>query len=310
MDSKAKENPYRKLLYRAHSHGYPQGRFQDKITNQYCDTFGSDYHLSEERKFERHLDHPVNDPVKDYTMVEFHKHLSDHLNKTWLATRPIQYRPPPSNFVSLSADFRWTAQRACQNGKTAPEKDDGGNDKYIPGLAIFNTSIIQSHKNWHIWRVSDIEEFFLGTTSPIDRYLCRWARNAEEYVCWGLIPQNALISFTRIKDLIQPPDANAAAFLTSKFVHSEHLWNFKQQQPKENISLEEYTNRAINLVRQLLLRDCADGVDLKEWYIDELTRYLTFNHGLDWGYIVSGSYEEVKESSEAMETQLKEELLL
>lgn len=248
MDEQAKERPYPKYLYRAHVHGHPYPRMFDDCNEPYSDNFGSDLHLWCEYDSETPISVPIDDPM-DLTVEDFFCDLNLHLDKTRinLKAKDDGEQPFLSSLVSLSGDFRWTAQRICRVGKDA-SKDQ------IPGLAIFKTALIDP-SGVRVYRVKDMLSFLdrrLGKSSVhISEQLRGWAFNAKEYVCWSLVPREALVAFTPLPDLTERVNGGEEAFLTNGFVGSNYLGDFRQQ-PLVHRSLREYADRASEFVRNII----------------------------------------------------------
>lgn len=230
--------PYPKNLYRAHNHGYSVPRFVDECAGEYCDSFGSDRHLAWEYEAGSEIV-TAYDRTEVFTVEDVFRDLSQHLNLTQInRQREIDNKEPfLSPFVSLSGNFRWTAQRACKIGKTA-----SGNQ--LPGLAIFETSMVKDGGS-HIWRVRDMLEFLDNSRATISVVipprLRQWATNADEYICWDLVPREALLAFVPLPELTQEIDGDEA-FLRKDFVDSTYLSDFMGR-PLERLSLEEYAGR-------------------------------------------------------------------
>jgi hypothetical protein len=108
-------------------------------------------------------------------------------------------------------------QRTCRIGREASERFQ------IPGLAIFETSVVQSG-GVHVWRVQDMLDFFENSTARqsvnILLHLRHWATNADEYVCWAFVPREALVSFTPLHQLTQEFESGDGVFLRTEFARS------------------------------------------------------------------------------------------
>jgi len=115
-----------------------------------------------------------------------------HLKKTQINSNRFQKGEEFyfSQMVSLSGDLLWTTHTACQRGQMASEDQ-------VAGLAIFQTSKIRE-SGVQIWRVKDLLKFFDSypkfRSSQIDSFARTWAENADEYLCWDLVPKEALIN--------------------------------------------------------------------------------------------------------------------
>ncbi|KAL7899343.1 hypothetical protein HDV63DRAFT_416817 [Trichoderma sp. SZMC 28014] len=224
MDEKARGHPYPEYLYRAHT-------FKGKCS----DTFGSDLHLQLEYDAKEQMFMPIGDLVDTFTVEDLFRQLNLHLGKTCINSQSKRDGKQPflSPLVSLSGDFRWTKQRICSVGRRT-SKDQ------IPGLAIFETSMI-----------NPTGVHFSDSSVHISSKLRRWAGNADEYVCWSLIPREALIAFPPLPDLIEGFNGGEEAFLTKGFVESNYLGDFGRL-PRLHISLSEYADITSKFVRKIV----------------------------------------------------------
>jgi hypothetical protein len=288
MNKQAKNRPYPEYVYRAHVHGHPHPRMFDDCNGFYSDNFGSDLHLWCEYDAESPIWVPIGDPM-DFTVEDFFYELNLHLGKTIISShaKDDDEQPFRSSLVSLSGDFRWTAQRICQVGRRT-SKDQ------IPGLAIFKTSMINP-TGVRIYRVEDMLEFFdrrLGKSSiQISLQLRDWASNANEYICWSLVPHDALVAFTPLPDLIERFNGGEEAFLTKGFVNSNYLRDFGQC-PRVHVSLREYADRVSRFV-QSIITDVSSLEAAKQlcMHIGEV-----LSDPYTWGYEVATFAEDLDEA--------------
>lgn len=285
MNKQAETHLYPKYLYRAHVHGHPHPRMLDDCKKFYSDNFGSDLHLWCEYDAESPIWVPIGDPM-DLTVEDFFCDLNLHLGKTSITLQPKDNSEQPfrSSLVSLSGDFCWTTQRICQVGRKTSEDQ-------IPGLAIFKTSMINP-TGVRIYRVNDMLEFFdrrfVESSVHISPTLRRWARNADEYVCWSLVPREALVAFTPLPDLIESFNGGEGAFLTKGFVDSNYLRDFRDR-PLVHVSLREYADRASRFVRSIIT-DVSSLEEAKQLCMhmeEELSNPST------WGYEVAYSAQDL-----------------
>ena len=289
MDVRARKEPYPKYLYRAHIHGNVAPRFVDEDTGDFCDNFGSDLHRWTEWDAEAEISVPICSLTEDLTTEGIFEELSNHLNKTRINVERQNSGEELflSRFVSLSGDFRWTAQRICRDGRTA-------SDDEIPGLALFETSVIAS-SGGYIWRVADMLAFIDNLKSKdsdnISSILRRWARNADEYVCWDLVPRHALIAFVPLHDLTQQFDSREVAFLRSEFVNSTYLTDFRKC-PLKRLCLEEYAERAAIFVRKIA-SNFSPWTNVEQLDINTFANWVL--NPFEWGYNLAGLAEDLEE---------------
>lgn len=284
MDEQARGHPYPEYLYRAHVHGHPFPRWQDVFEGEYSDTFGSDLHLWLESDSEVQMVMPIDDLVDTFTVEDLFWQLNLHLGKTCINSRSEPEFLSP--LVSLSGDFRWTTQRICSRGRET-SKDQ------VPGLAIFKTSMINP-TGVRVYRVEDMLAFFdsrlPGSSVDISSQRREWADNAKEYVCWSLVPREALIAFSPLPDLIEGFHGGEEAFLMKGFVESNHLGDIRKL--SLHISLREYADRASGFVRSII-------TDIPSWeeamqlcmHIKEVLLYPW-----TWGYRVAESKQVLEEA--------------
>ncbi|KAH9905933.1 hypothetical protein F4778DRAFT_779323 [Xylariomycetidae sp. FL2044] len=295
MKGQADERPYPEHLYRSHVHGHPFQRRLDEWSGTYIDSFGSDSHLWLEDDTESQIDSAV--PLDHIEIVDLFRILAAHLNKTQLHKQQEQEGEDIflSSLVSLSGDFRWTMQRTCKVGRSTTTADQS------PGLAIFDTAMIKLNDN-HIWRVGDMIKFLDSRASDIpitiDRTLRRWATNSDEYVCWDLIPLEALVSFTPLSVLAP---ISPQGFLTWKFVGSNFLGDFRNWHP-EDLSLEQYAQRLCVFLGSIF-ENFAHDANLHDANFEKLI--YSFRDPLDWGYNVPCFSEDFDET---VLPQIKKEL--
>ncbi|KAK8002365.1 Uracil phosphoribosyltransferase [Apiospora arundinis] len=238
MDEQAERKPYPKYLYRAHVHGHICPRLIGDSEKTYVDTFGSDLHLQYENEAKRPLDHFMID--EGITVASVLAELGRHLGKTQTGLQQ-------SKFVSLSANFSWTAQRTCSVGQKAMHGK-------LPGLAIFETGQIISEPAC-LFRVEDMLKFLdqssYSNSVSVDKKLRTWAANCDEYVCWNLVPRKATVAFVPLTKLRQDIGSTGYRFLRLDFVSSTYLGDFRKC-PREVITLERYAARVSELVRNIL----------------------------------------------------------
>ena len=280
MKLRAQERPYPTYLYRAHVHGHPFPRFEDDCSGQYADTFGSDHHLWVEFDARSEIPMPTSEATEHWTVHDVLEELREHLNKTQnnLQRQMSGEEPYWSRLVSLSGDFRWTTQRICKTGRLATE------GLQIPGLAIFETSVVK--REVHIWRVQDMFDFLDSRTKGtviFSRDLRRWVANADEYVCWALVPKEALISFIPLPNLTQQFGSGDEIFLRKDFVFSTYLSDFHRQ-PLEKLSFAEYIRRLSGFMSEVI-GNISSWTKIEELDVGALG--YPFLNPSQWGYDVA-----------------------
>ena len=274
MRIRAEKSPYPPHLYRAHTHGSLTLRFQDESTGEFCDSFGSDMHILYEAEGPGEIPVTVSTPNETCDTVEgLVDQVACHLKKTQInSSRKIPYL---SNMVSLSADLLWTTHTACQRGLMA-------NEDQVAGLAIFQTSIIRE-SGAQIWRVRDLLKFFdcnlKFRSGRIDSDARKWAENAAEYLCWDLVPKEALVQFVPFNDLAQKVDEPADILLRPVFLTSTTLGNFRQiASPLETLTMDQYRNRISSFM--MMMMDHIALMVNAEAFVDTMVK--SFQNPLQW----------------------------
>ncbi|EHK43249.1 uncharacterized protein TrAtP1_001541 [Trichoderma atroviride] len=294
MDKKARTRPYPKYLYRAHVHGHPFPRLPDVFEGEYSDSFGSDLHLWCEDDAQTQMFMPIGDLMDNYTVEDLFWHLNLHLGKTCINLQPNSHGEQPflSPLVSLSGDFRWTAQRICRVGRMISKDRD-----QMPGLAIFKTSNINP-SGVRVYRVEDMLSFLNTRLAESSVHISSqrqgWAKNADEYVCWSLVPRDALAAFTPLAELIETSNGGDEAFLTKGFVDSNYLGDFRQLSRVHpvHISVEEYAERASRFMHNIIA-NVSSLEEAKQLCMD-MERVL-LNPDI-WGYGVAKSVQGLDET--------------
>jgi len=189
--------------------------------------------------------------------------------------------------VSLSGDLLWTTHTACQRGQTASEDQ-------VAGLAIFQTSKIWE-SGVHIWRVRDLLKFFDSNpklrSSQIDSFARTWAENADEYLCWDLVPKEALINFVPFDELSQQDDETTGILLRPVFLTSKTLGNFRQAaSPLEILAMEQYRIRISSFMMIIMDHIALEADD--EAFVNTMVK--SFQNPSQWGYIVTSGEEDLR----------------
>jgi hypothetical protein len=251
------------------------------MTERYCDSFGSDDHIFQEWESESELSEPIMAMEERLsTVAELVDEVGNHLLKTQInrgkTTRHESYYFSP--FVSLSGDMKWTLHTSFRKYRNQKNEQESG-------LAIFDTKILLE-RGTQILRVSDLLSFLdkeprFGS-SAINELARYWARNADEYLCWGMIPKAALVKFVSCQtmtDGIAPENM----FLRSEFRKAKTLANFKNE-TRIPLAIDAYTQRI-----SLFLCDIMDEVS-PNTNGDHLIEYLVANLAdpFPWGYRVDG----------------------
>lgn len=300
MDKKARTRPYPKYLYRAHVHGHPFPRLPDVFEGEYSDSFGSDLHLWCEDDAQMQLSMPIGDLTDTYTVEDLFWYLNLHLGKTCINLQPHSHGEQPflSPLVSLSGDFLWTTQRICRVGRMMSKDSD-----QIPGLAIFKTSLINP-SGVRVYRVDDMLSFLNTRLTESSVHISSqrqgWAKNADEYVCWSLVPRDALAAFTPLAELIETLNGGDEAFLTKGFVDSNYLGDFRQLS-RVHIYVEGYAERASRFIRNIIA-DVSSVEEAKQLCMH--MEKVLLNPDI-WGYRVAKS---VQGLDEAISSSVKRHL--
>lgn len=260
-----------------HGESYP--RLVDCMTERYCDSFASDDHISQEWEGESELSEPIMAMEERLsTVADLADEVGNHLSKTQInrgkTTRHESYYHSP--FVSLSGDMKWTLH-------TSFRKYGNQENEQESGLAIFDTKILLD-RGTQIFRVSDLLSFLDNEPrfggSAIDKLARYWARNADEYLCWAMIPKTALVKFMSCRRMTDGI-ASENMFPRSEFRKANTLANFKNE-VRVPLAIDAYIQRI-----SLFLCDIMDEVSPKT-NGDDLIEHLVANLAdpFPWGYEV------------------------
>jgi hypothetical protein len=144
-----------------------------------------------------------------------------------------------------------------------------------------------------IWWVKDMLAFLdnsrLKDTLTISSQLRRWAMNADEYVCWELVPREALVAFVSVSDLTQQFGNNGNAFLRKEFVRADNLANMRLR-GYERISFEEYTKRASRFLLRVFTNIWWE--DRKRLDVNMMANWVL--NPCEWGYELIGFSEDLE----------------
>lgn len=291
MSARAEKLPYPPHLYRAHIHGSPIPRFRDENTGDFCDTFGSDMHIFIEAEGPGEIPVTISEPSETCGTVEgLVGEVACHLKKTQINSNRFQKGEEPyfSQIVSLSGDLLWTTHTACQRGQMA-------NEDQVAGLAVFQTSKIRE-SGVQIWRVRDLLKFFDSNpkfrSSQIDSFARTWAENADEYLCWDLVPKEALVNFVPFDKLSQQDDETTGIFLRPVFLTSKTLGNFRQAaSPLEILAMEQYRIRISSFMMIIMDHIALEADADAEAFVNTIVK--SFQNPSQWGYIVTSGGEDL-----------------
>jgi len=107
-----------------------------------------------------------------------------------------------TSFVSMSPILEWTIH-------TTGQKRNGRNQTVDEntGLAIFHADKLRKTSDTTIFRVSSVLDFLAsqGKGDLIEQELQVWARNCDEYVAMGRIPDDCLVRWVQSKEIVTLP---------------------------------------------------------------------------------------------------------
>lgn len=257
------------------------------MTEEFCDSFGSDMHTMFK---EEGQGFSLSTPRESLcTIGDLVKEIARHLKKTQINADQMRKRQGAyfSEMVSLSGDLLWTMHTACQRGKMA-KKDQ------VAGLAIFETLKIKE-SGVCLWRVKDLLDFFDSNprfgSSRIDSFARTWARNADEYLCWDLVPKEALLNFVRSENLAQREDKPEDILLRSVFFSSKTLGVYRKLvYPLETLTADQYRNRDSNFMMGVMDHvACHVNADS---FVNTMVGY--FRDSSQWGYSLAPGGEDLE----------------
>ena len=290
MDTRAQELPYPPHLYRAHTYGYPIPRFRDNMTEEFCDSFGSDMHTRFEEEVQSEIFGSISTPQDSLcTIGDLVKEIARHLRKTQINADQIRKGQDAwlSDMVSLSGDLLWTTHTVCQKGEMA-------NKDQVAGLAIFETLKIKE-VGVLLWRVKDLLDFFDSSprfqSSRIDSFARTWAKNADEYLCWDFVPKEALLNFVPFENLAQREDETEDKLLRSVFLSSKNLRAYRKDvYPLETQTVDQYRNRISSFMMGVMDHvDCHVNADS---FVN--TMVGCFRDSSQWGYSLAPGGEDLE----------------
>jgi hypothetical protein len=258
------------------------------MTGDFCDSFGSDMHIISEDEGQSEIFIAMSTPSDSVGIIEgLVEEVAYHLKKTQINANRLRRGEAPyfSQMVSLSGDLLWTTHTACQKGRIAGEDQ-------VAGLAFFQTSKIRK-SGGQVWRVKDLLEFFDSNpkfqSSKIDSFARTWAANADEYLCWDLVPKEALINFVPFTNLVQQDDEPEDVLLRSVFLSSKDLGVFRRL-PLETLAVDQYQNRISNFMMEIM-DHIALEVDA-ESFVNAMVE--SFRNPSRWGYILTPGGEDLE----------------
>ncbi|OBT40524.1 hypothetical protein VE00_09006 [Pseudogymnoascus sp. WSF 3629] len=176
---------------------------------------------------------------------EFVTDLAEHLGKTQkekdLGEKIETY------FVSVSPILEWTIHTAGR--KWCDRREDE-----VVGLVIFDVKKLRQNSGTTIFRVSDVLKFLEGEgkDSLIEQDLQEWARNCDEYVSVGRIPDDGLVRWivwTELYQSLPNPLPFKKCFARAYTLGKYREW--MQQIPEEHIELEDICQRIVQFGKVL-----------------------------------------------------------
>lgn len=138
-----------------------------------------------------------------------------------------------------------------------------------------------------LWRVKDLLDLFDGNPKfkgcKIDNFARKWAQNADEYLCWELLPKEALIKFVPYTDLTQLDDELEDVLLRPVFLKSKKLGDFRKlSYPFKTLTMDQYEDQ-IGHFMQAIMDHVALDVDA-DLFVNTLVE--GFRDPVRWGYVI------------------------
>jgi hypothetical protein len=117
---------------------------------------------------------------------DFAMNLAEHLGKTQKEKETGE--KIETCFVSMSPILEWTIHTVGQKSKDKDQNEE-------VSLAIFDVKKLRQTSGTTIFHVSDVLRFLAseGRNSLIEQGLQEWARNCDEYISVGRIPDDGLV---------------------------------------------------------------------------------------------------------------------
>lgn len=215
---------------------------------------------------------------RTFSIDEFAAFLAEHLNKTQEVKETC--------FVSMSPILEWTIHTAGQKQRGIGQVAD-----QVAGLAIFDVKKLRQTSDRTIFRVSDVLDFLAsrGKGQLIARNLQKWARNCDEYVSMGRIPDDGLVRWVAWEELsTSPTPLFADCFVTAYTLAKYREWRVIQQ-----VELEDICQRIVEFGKVLAgLRD--------DHLLLPLTELILRPGILFWGFETNSSEDIVKAKIRAL----------
>ena len=118
-----------------------------------------------------------------------------------------------------------------------------------------------------------------------------WAGNADEYLCWDLVPKEALINFVPVKHLAQRGDEPEDVFLRLVLLTSKTLGVFRRlAYPLEKLTVDRYQNR-ISSFMMGIMDHVAYDVDA-DAFVNTMVE--CFRDPSQWGYVLAPDGEDLE----------------
>jgi hypothetical protein len=207
---------------------------------------------------------------RTFSIDEFAAFLAEHLNKTQEVKETC--------FVSMSPMLEWTLHTAGQKQIGISQVVD-----QVAGLAIFDVEKLRQTSDTTIFRVSDVLDFLAsrGKGQLIARNLQKWARNCDEYVSMGRIPNDGLVRWVAWEELSTSP----APLFADCFVKTYTLAKYREWIVIKQAELEDICHRIVEFGKVLAgLRDDHLLLPLTE---------LILRPGIRFGGFETNSLEEI-----------------
>ena len=180
-----------------------------------------------------------------FSVEEFAADLAEHLGKTQKEEEIGE--KIETYFVSTSPILEWTIH-------TAGQKCNARDGDEVVGLAIFDVKKLRQNSGTTIFRVSDVLKFLVGEgkDSHIEQDLQKWARNCDEYVSVGKIPDDGLVSWVVWPELylsLPNPLPSKKCFRRAYTLGKYREWMRDIQE--EHIELEDICQRIVKFGKVL-----------------------------------------------------------
>lgn len=172
---------------------------------------------------------------------EFIVDLANHLGKTQKEEGGEKIE---TYFVSMSPILEWTIHTVGKKKRKITQDED-------VGLAIFDVKKLRQNSRTTIFRVSHVLEFLIsqGKDFLIPAKAQKWARNCDEYVSVGKIPDNGLVRWVTWAELSSP----SVTILPACFFRAYTLALYRNWIEDQCVELEveDVCNRILNFGKAL-----------------------------------------------------------